>query len=247
MNQARQRKTPTPSRLNAATRPSCNFTLFYIDDSGSEAAGCTTFSWIEISPATWTDAADRWNNYRTALYERYGIPTADRLHATDLATGRGYRTRGTAGKSADHGRQILRHGIETIASLPGAAVGSVYRRTTARGRAFERVKQDLYQRLLDALDTRLLATDTYGSVIMDGDGSNTGYATSHHQRNITTSRLIEDPFFRHASTSQWVQAADLVAWTAYRSLRPGAHRAEHDSWYDGVLRPLDIHGGPVRL
>lgn len=131
MNQARQRKTPTPSRLNAATRPSCNFTLFYIDDSGSEAAGCTTFSWIEISPATWTDAADRWNNYRTALYERYGIPTADRLHATDLATGRGYRTRGTAGKkSADHGRQILRHGIETIASLPGAAVGSVYRRTT---------------------------------------------------------------------------------------------------------------------
>ncbi len=98
MNQARQRKTPTPSRLNAATRPSCNFTLFYIDDSGSEAAGCTTFSWIEISPATWTDAADRWNNYRTALYERYGIPTADRLHATDLATGRGYRTRGTAGK-----------------------------------------------------------------------------------------------------------------------------------------------------
>ncbi len=82
---------------------------------------------------------------------------------------------------------------------------------------------------------------------MDGDGSNTGYATSHHQRNITTSRLIEDPFFRHASTSQWVQAADLVAWTAYRSLRPGAHRAEHDSWYDGVLRPLDIHGGPVRL
>ncbi len=105
MNQARQRKTPTPSRPNIATRPSCNFALFYIDDSGSEAAGCTTFSWIEISPVNWTDAADRWHNYRTALHEHYGIPAAARLHATDLATGRGYRTRGTAGKSADHGRR----------------------------------------------------------------------------------------------------------------------------------------------
>ncbi|GIE90516.1 DUF3800 domain-containing protein [Actinoplanes regularis] len=226
---------------------STNFALFYIDDSGSEAHGVTTFSWIRIDPARWGAATQRWLKFRAGIYRRHGIAADTRLHATDLAGGRGDWARAPLGCSPQLGLGVIEDGLKVIAGLPGITLGSVYRRTGARGRGFERDKQDLYQSMIGRLDTELQHAAAYGAVVMDGDGTNTGYRRGHRTLENGSRALIEDPFFRHASTSQWVQIADLAAWTAYRALRPGGRRDKTTTWYNRILRAVDANGEPTEL
>ncbi|MFI6783481.1 DUF3800 domain-containing protein [Micromonospora sp. NPDC050276] len=223
-----------------------NFALFYVDDSGSEAHGLATFSWIRIDPAYWADATQRWLHFRAAAYRRHGIPADTRLHATELAGGRGTWAPTPAIRSRREGLTVIHDGLNAIAALPGITLGSVYRRTNARGRDFERDKQDLYRRMIARLDAELREVAAFGAVVIDGDGTNAGYNRGH--RRLDNGRaLIEDPFFRHASTSQWVQIADLAAWTGYRSLRPAGRGDTSTTWYAQILRHLDRDGGPIEL
>jgi uncharacterized protein DUF3800 len=224
-----------------------DFALFYVDDSGSETQGLATFSWIRVDPARWSAATQRWLKFRAAIYRRHGIPADTRLHATELAGGRGTLARDQLGASPPHGLTVIEEGLNAIAGLPGITLGSVYRRTTAHGRSFEHAKQDLYQQMIARLDADLGQAAVYGAIVMDGDGTNTGYRRGHRKLDPGRRSLIEDPFFRHASTSQWVQIADLTAWTAYRSLRPCGRRDKTTNWYSRILRPLDADGEPTEL
>lgn len=225
----------------------CNFAVFYIDDSGSETAGYTTFTWVRVDPAHWAAATEEWLDFRAATHHRHGIPASARLHATDLAGGRGKPTHEYDWPPVKTGLEIIHNGLTAIAGLPGLTVGTVYRHTIARGRAFEHDKQDLYRRMIAALNTDLHTDGAFGTVVMDGDGTNTGYTRGHRSLPRDERRLIEDPFFRHASVSQWVQIADLAAWSAYRSLRPTGRRNRTTSWYSRALGHLDVHGGPIPL
>ncbi|WP_328654519.1 DUF3800 domain-containing protein [Micromonospora sp. NBC_00330] len=223
-----------------------NFALFYVDDSGSEAHGLTTFSWIRTDPAHWADAIQRWLQFRAAIYRRHGIPADTRLHATELAGGRGTWAQAPATRSKRAGLAVIQDGLNAIAALPGITLGSVYRRTSSRGRDFERDKQDLYRCMVARLDAELREAAAFGAVVMDGDGTNGNYNRGH--RCLDNGRaLIEDPFFRQASASQWVQIADLAAWTGYRSLRPAGRRDKSTAWYAQILQHLDRDGGPVEL
>ncbi|MEV1013194.1 DUF3800 domain-containing protein [Micromonospora sp. NPDC049801] len=227
-----------------------NFALFYVDDSGSEAHGLTTFSWIRIDPAHWAGATQRWLRFRAGVYRRHGIAADTRLHATDLAGGRGTWAQASAVKTRTRARReglsVIQDGLNAMAALPGITLGSVYRRTNAHGRDFERDKQDLYRCMIARLDAELREAGAFGVVVVDGDGTNVGYNRGH--RSLDNGRaLIEDPFFRHASTSQWVQIADLAAWSGYRSLRPTGRRDKSATWYGQILRHLDRDGGPVEL
>ncbi|MFG1881991.1 DUF3800 domain-containing protein [Micromonospora sp. NPDC049102] len=224
-----------------------NFAFYYVDDSGSEAHGLATFSWIRIDPAQWACATERWLRFRGAVYRRHGIPADIRLHATELAGGRGTWAQDPAGRAAWRGLNIIQEGLAAIAALPGITLGSVYRRTNARGRDFERDKQDLYGCMIANLDADLHDAAAFGAVVVDGDGTNSSYNRAHRVLANGSRALIEDPFFRHASTSQWVQIADLAAWTGYRSLRPGGRRDRTTTWYGQILRHLDSAGGPVEL
>ncbi|WP_192580229.1 DUF3800 domain-containing protein [Micromonospora sp. ALFpr18c] len=221
-----------------------NFALYYVDDSGSEVSGYTTYSWIKIDPVHWAAADQQWLAFRAAVYRRYGIPASARLHATDLAGGRG-RPGGSSTWKRHDGLEVIREGLWTIATLPGVRVGSVYRRTQARGSSFREHKQDLYRSLVDTLDRDLGAQNSFGLIVMDGDGSDPAYARSHRSLGGTGRRLIEDPCFRRADVSQWVQIADFAAWSAYRSLRPDGRRTRPSSWYRDLLGHLDVNGGPI--
>lgn len=227
--------------------PSCNFTVFYVDDSGSEATGYTTFSWVQVNPANWADAMQQWLAFRADTFRRYGIPASTRLHATDLAGGRGNPSHDPASNGSAQGLELIRDGLDAIAALPGIALGTVYRQTTARGRDFENDKENLYRGMVAMLDRNLGAHGRFGMIVMDGDGSNAIYARGHRALDGQGRRLIEDPFFRQANSSQWVQIADFAAWTAYRSLRPSGRRNKTSSWYDRLLGHLDVNGGPLAL
>ncbi|MEU8331591.1 DUF3800 domain-containing protein [Micromonospora sp. NPDC048839] len=222
----------------------CNFALFYVDDSGSEASGYTSYSWIAVDPARWSEADKRWLGFRSQTYRRHGIPASVRLHATDLAGGRGRPSMDPMWKRSD-GLVVIREGLRAIAALPGIGVGTVYRRTSARGSSFHNNKLDLYGRLVEILNRDLDVRDSFGMIVMDGDGSNLAYARSHRALTTGGRRLIEDPHFRHASVSQWVQIADFAAWSAYHSLRPTNRRTTSSTWYADILGHLDVNGGPV--
>lgn len=79
---------------------------------------------------------------------------------------------------------------------------------------------------------------------MDGDGSDPGYAAAHRDLKLAHRRVIEDPIFLAAHASQWVQMADLVAWSAYQGLlrHPGKEFAWE--WYHRHLRDVDVADGP---
>ncbi|MFI7659629.1 DUF3800 domain-containing protein [Micromonospora parva] len=229
------------------TTTGTNFALFYVDDSGSEAHGLTTFSWIRVDPAQWAGATQRWLRFRAAVYRRHGIPADIRLHATELAGGRGNWAQDPVRRTARDGLSVIQEGLTAMAALPGVTLGSVYRRTNARGRNFERDKQDLYRCMIAKLDADLHDAAAFGAVVVDGDGTNSGYNRAHRALANGSRALVEDPFFRHANTNQWVQIADLTAWTGYRSLRPGGRRDRTTTWYGQILRHLDQAGGPVEL
>ena len=60
-------------------------------------------------------------------------------------------------------------------------------------------------------------------------------------------QIIEDPIFQASHVSQWVQMADLVAWSAYQSLNPNPGATFARSWYYDYLRAKDVNGGPLAI
>jgi hypothetical protein len=64
---------------------------------------------------------------------------------------------------------------------------------------------------------------------------------------LASRNIIEDPFFVDSHRSQWVQMADLVAWTAYQHLNGGATKHFARNWYPRLLQASDVHRGPQAL
>ena len=105
----------------------------------------------------------------------------------------------------------------------------------------------VYEALVAHLDERVGAAGEVGMILMDGDGTATGYYNAHRALKLAHRNIIEDPLFVPAHRSAWVQMADLVAWTAYQGLlrHPGKRFAWN--WYDEHLRASDVNGGPQAL
>jgi Protein of unknown function (DUF3800) len=84
-------------------------------------------------------------------------------------------------------------------------------------------------------------------IFMDGDGSDQGYYSAHRALKLADRHVIEDPLFQVSHRSQWVQMADLVAWSAYQALQRSPDRRFAWNWYDDYLAAHDANGGPVAL
>jgi hypothetical protein len=235
---------PLTTSPDAASIVNIPFRLHYVDDSGSATSGITSFSWLQLQPGVWAAAQQTWLAFRHDLHTFHGIPVSRRLHATDLAGGRRNPSTRDGWDSRRHGARLVRDGLRTIASIPGLTVGTVYRRFGSS--ALSDAKRDLYQQLVHALDADLRQRGLMGMVFMDGDGSDRSYATAH-RRLPAQRRLIEEPVFRHAGFDQWVQMADLAAWSAFQSLTPNHRRQAARSWYPDILGPIDVFGGPIEL
>ncbi|MEV6527086.1 hypothetical protein AB0M43_34670 [Longispora sp. NPDC051575] len=221
------------------------FRLHYMDDSGSAASGIASFTWLQLHPAAWVDAEQAWSTFRAELAERHAIPAHARLHATELASGRRSPSLDPNWDVAALGVDVIREALEVVAAIPEVAVATVYRRAGAAGHAT--AKKGLYETLVHALDADLRATGQTGIVFMDGDGSDTSYRAAH-QTLPPGRHLIEAPVFRHAAADQWVQMADIAAWSAFQTLRHRAHRGRRMwSWYPTILGPVDLHHGPRPL
>lgn len=221
--------------------------LFYVDDSGAEATGHIVYSWIETTPDGWREGLRAWLDLRRALYVDYLIPPAVELHATKFTSGRGRpSTRATNLTKAERWT-VMAKALTVIGNTPALRVGTVHRHTTARRGAFRQEQTAVYAALVASLDRRLEAAGELGVIVMDGNGEDPAYYDAHRGLKLDQRRIIEDPLFQDSHRSQWVQMADLVAWSAYQALaRQPAKRFAWD-WYDQHLLPGDVNSGPSAI
>lgn len=221
--------------------------LFYSDDSGYVDTGFIVYSWIELPVHRWKSGLRSWLDLRKRLYHEYQIPADKELHTTKFVNGRErISTNPSVNSSKAKRREVMRLALETIGNTQGLEVGTVYRRTTDRGSAYHRGRVELYGKLIDHLDARLCSSGELGMMFMDGNGSDPTYQKAHRDLKLADRSIIEDPMFQGSHNSQWVQMADIVAWTTYQHLLryPGKEFAW--SWYDDHLKTAD-RNGPIEL
>jgi hypothetical protein len=83
---------------------------------------------------------------------------------------------------------------------------------------------------------------------MDGDGSDFSYSRAHRALPLKSRNLLEDPLYQRPHGSQFVQVADLVAFTGYQSLLTTGDKTFTRRWYADHLTGKDVTGGrPMAL
>lgn len=234
--------------MSTPTPPAAGFRLFYVDDSGAPDTGYIVYSWIEVTPACWAPGLRYWLDLRKALYADFQVGADEELHATALYGGRGMpSTSSLVNASKKQRHELLERAIETIGANADIQLGTVYRHTAARGKSYTAERAALYDELISHLDQRLLVAGEYASIFMDGNGSDPTYFRAHRNLTLAGRRVLEDPLFQRSHVSQWVQMADLVAWTTYQSILRHPGKALPASWYEKHLRRRDVNGGPIAL
>lgn len=228
--------------------------LIYMDDSGDPQTGLAVLGWIQMAPWDWADVLGSWLAHRKRLDQRYSIPVSKELHMTDFVLGRGRIARSLPSEfiSSDGqeqwkllGEVVAIEGLETMASCRGLEVGAVYRH--GEPKRLHATKHDLYSDWLAELEQTLEATGELALVFMDGDGTEKDLRRAHRELPRMNRHIIEDPVFLDSRTSQLVQMADHVAWSANSSLmQVPKHKFAH-GWYSQYLAIRDPFRGPRQI
>ncbi|RKO21853.1 DUF3800 domain-containing protein [Pseudarthrobacter phenanthrenivorans] len=222
--------------------------LIYVDDSGSVDSNLIVYGWIQCSPERWRYALRAILEMRKTLYRNHSVPPSQELHATKFINGRD-RISTTADKTEwkTLGREVAIHCLTTLANCDDIRIGSVYRRTTSTGSNYHRERQDVYQKLLATLNEQHANDGTYAFMSMDGNGSDPTYYNAHRALPLDTRHIIEDPMFHDSGRSQWVQMADLVAYTVFCHLNQHPGKKFAWNWYTEYLSSRDCQGGPQSI
>lgn len=236
----------TTSTFPAATAGTTR--LFYVDDSGVEASGWIVYSWIECAIQDWASAHRGQLDLRRKIYAQFAIPPAYELHSAPFAGGRGNPSTDLAWNRHKSNRgQVMTMALTHLADATELRVGTVYRHTIKKRRDYAIEKADVYEKLVGHLDGRLGAADEHGLLFMDGDGTDTSYARVHRRLQLDTRRIVEDPLFQASHQTQWIQMADIVAWSTYQHLNRDPRRRFAWDWYTTHLAPSDANGGPIAV
>ncbi|NYF18458.1 hypothetical protein HDC37_003322 [Microbacterium sp. AK009] len=224
--------------------------MLYVDDSGAVDHGLIVYGWIEVAPDRWRHGLRTILELRKQLYRDHHVPPAVELHATKFVNG---RTRISTSSGADTaewktlGRAVAVQCLETLAACPDIRVGAVWRGTAATGRAYYEERGQVYQTLIEGWNAEHRAADSYAFVSMDGNGDDPTYFNAHRSLPLDTRHLIEDPMMHDSRRSQWVQMADLVAYTAFTHLNRHSGNEFGWTWYEDYLLGKDVNGGPKRV
>ena len=200
--------------------------IFYVDDSGDERI--TTFSAIGVPADRWNVATAQWLAWRRRLHDEHDIDVQYRLHATDWVAGRGRPAedpRAVVNRSKPLRWRTYVAALDVLAAMPDTMVLTVSYPGVDRAGA--------YRYLMRALEDVLTTRRDRGMVVLDGESSE--LRTLHGELDPVSRRLVEDPWKRDARESQWLQAADLVAYAAYQHLARRPDRAFMWRWYEQAL------------
>lgn len=196
----------------------------YLDESYDTST--FTMACILIPDHVWASAFERVKKARKVLKEKYGIFTSKELHATDFLAGRGRIADRVVPKALR--ADIYRKFFEFIPTIAGIRIiGGAWPN--------ERSIPDMYAyafgRIQDRLQKRSTVED-HQTLIISDEGQEfeiTRAARRAHifnpvgskyrtwedgsaWKNITTDRIVEDPFFKPSHRSYFLQLADFVAF-----------------------------------
>ncbi len=227
--------------------------LVYVDDSGRPQSGLVIYGWIEFRPDRWSGVLQSWLDTRKRLWREYSIPVVEELHATAYVNGRARISRHIPDRHVhngvefwkDFGREVAVECLETLRSTENLTVGAVWRRGAPEDIA--RTKQETYAALIERLEHELASSGSLAMVFMDGDGSDSSYRSTHRRLKLADRRVIEDAVHIDSRTSQLVQMADLVAWSANAHVdrHPGNEFAWE--WYTYHLAERDPRREPKEI
>lgn len=147
----------------------------------------------------------------------------------------------------DLGREVAVKCLDTLRCSEGLVVGSVYRKGDPAHAHLAATKRALYRDLIMHFENELASTDSLGIVVMDGDGSDHSYRTTHRQLKLDERRIIEDAIHLNSKSSQLVQMADLVAWSAYAAVDHHPRNEFAWGWYEKYLAERDPRRRPQEL
>lgn len=224
---------------NALTR------LIYIDDSGHPASGLVVYGWVEFAPDRWASVLKSWLDMRKRLWREFSIAVTEELHTTQYVNGRGRISKGVPERYThngvqfwkDFGRDVAVECLQTLRSTEGLSVGSVWRRGAQEDIA--RTRREAYAALVTRLESQLAETGELALLFMDGDGTDVSYRSTHRSLRLAERRVIEDAIHLDSRSSQLMQMADLVAWSANAHLdRVDGNRFAW-TWYETYLSERD--------
>jgi Protein of unknown function (DUF3800) len=200
--------------------------LFYVDDSGDERL--TTFSAIGVPVERWNAALARWLAWRKRLSDEHGVDVDYRLHATEWVAGRGRPSKDPSAvlnRSKPARWQTYVSALDGLAELPDMKVLSV------AGPGRERAA--VYRQLMHQMERLLAVEQTQALVVVDGNGPE--LRLLHRELSLASRRIVEDPWKRDARETQWLQAADFVAYAAFQHMARRPDRAFMWHWYERCL------------
>ena len=227
--------------------------MIYIDDSGHPQSGHVVYGWIEFTPDHWSSVLRSWLDTRKMLWREYRVAVTEELHTTAYVNGRGRISKKVPDRHIhrgveywkDFGREVAETCLDTLRSTEGLQLGSVYRQGAPADVAATR--RELYADLVGRFETELETTNSLGLIVMDGDGSDASYRTTHRGLALHRRRVIEDAIHIDSKVSQLIQMADLVAWSANAHIDRHPNNEFAWNWYTDYLAERDPHREPQQL
>jgi hypothetical protein len=213
--------------------------LVYIDESGSHDDGSFTSynsngSWcptnkreskyfiltgLVVHKNAWKECFKFLKNIRENVKVIYGIPLNEHIHATELIGGSGiwrHDSRGSFSRSKRKG--LLKNLLHEYAQQKNYYYGSVIVDKTTKFSHPKKCRELAYENLLNRLEKDL--KDDY-MIIHDGHEDGAIIRLMRKKRvfnyiqgkKFTLEKLIEDPLFKRANNSYFLQAVDHISYT----------------------------------
>lgn len=199
--------------------------LCYIDDSGNSKEG-VTYTALVVPEREWSPLLDRWLTARASVHERFLVKKKSELHAVTLIGGQGYVT---SEPGEEPVRRVPNHQRPTIyRDMVNAIPGPGIRLITVAKRGSDSTAA--YSALLLKLEEWARVEDSYLLLMYDGrelgrsdsakeedtiQRSHAPLRNLHRELPLRSRRIIEDVITKDSSFSQFIQAADLLAYGAF--------------------------------
>ena len=221
--------------------------LMYVDESGdtghiSSPTRYFVLSGLVVHELCWESCLNEIIDFRRYLRDRYALKLREEIHSARMLVTPGALRRINKGDRL----AILRQFTDKLASMPDLCVISVVVDKSSKSVYYD-VFEKAWQALIQRFENTIRRHNFPGPSDPDGRGilfpDNTDnmklskmlrrmrrYNPIPHDmtygsgyRDMTLTRIIEDPNFRDSRHSYFVQAADLMAFLLYQSKAPSQY------------------------
>ncbi len=193
--------------------------IVYLDESGDLSTGILTALAIPVN--TWQENFEIMKRFRKSLKKTDGINLHTELHAWKFVSGRGFL--GDQIVTKYRRCIIFKDTCLLLKQMSGAHLFNAIFPANQGERAFEWLMNRV-QRTMEAWDSHC--------IIVSDEGKEAAYTRiarrmhvynpipssiySGSSRNITISRIVEDPFFKKSERSYFIQLVDFCAYALLR-------------------------------